>query len=221
MPGPGIFVRAEALLLALWPLWAGCGSAAYEPPEIPSPVRLATARIQPIARVVQAQGLVLRRGGGLVIEVGASAAESPLLHAGLSAEASDLQNGASWNCRLTEVLEHASLETGASVAWLEPLSGSGSLREGDFVSARILASWMPRGLVVPSSAVLIHAGKSVVVLALPGADGALKYQGVEVAVGMDSGEFTQVLTGLKDGDRVVVEGGTGFLAPEFKSHPTD
>lgn len=214
-------MRLKCLMLALLPLLGACQRQAPALPGIPSPLQVATVKTRPIARMVQAQGLVLRRGGGLVIEVSASAADSPLLHAGLSAEALDLQSGASWACRVGEVLDHASLETGASVAWLEPLSGTGSLREGDFVSARILALWLQRSLVLPSAAVLIHEGRTVAVLRRPGKAGAESFEVVELSLGVDSGEFTQILSGLREGDEVVVEGATGYLAPEFKSHPND
>lgn len=209
-------MRAEALALALLPLLGACHGRPPELAELPSPLRLAAAQVRPIALYVRAQGLVLRRDGNLLIELSASAADSALLKPGMEALADDLQNGASWNCRVTEVLGNASLETGAGVAWLEPLSGTGQLKEGDFVSGRILARWMPRSLVVPSSAVLIHGGSTVVVLRRGEA-----MQVAAVRCGVDSGEFTQILSGLKEGDLVASEGATGYLAPEFKSHPND
>lgn len=214
-------MRLDRLYILLLPLWVGCNRTAPELPEIPSPIKMASAKIQPIARMVQAQGLVLRRGGGLVMEVSANSADSHFLHQGLTADVTDLRTGATWACQVTDVLANASLETGASVAWLEPVSGTGSLKEGDFVSASILAQWLQRGLVVPSAAVLIHGGRTVVVVSRKDEAGKEALQPVDVSLGVDSGDYTQILKGLKDGEQVVVEGGTGYLAPEFKSHPAD
>ena len=63
-------------------------------------------------------------------------------------------------------------------------------------------------LLVPSSAVIRTGSKNVVVLAKDGG----RFQSVDVVTGLDNDEFVEIISGLKEGMKVVVSGAifTGF-----------
>ena len=57
-------------------------------------------------------------------------------------------------------------------------------------------------LLVPASAVIYTGSRCVVVTAL--GDG--RFRPVDVTVGLDDGEYTEILTGLEEGTEVAVSG---------------
>lgn len=62
-----------------------------------------------------------------------------------------------------------------------------------------------RPLVVPASAVLVTGKRAVVYVEVPGTD-APTYEGREVVLGPRAGDEYMVLSGLEDGERIVVNG---------------
>jgi hypothetical protein len=79
---------------------------------------------------------------------------------------------------------------------------------------------MSAALTVPSRAVYILDGKSVVVVRRK-EGGKESFVPVPVEPGVDNGEVTQILSGLRSQDEVIVEGGLAFLYPDFKSGGDD
>jgi RND family efflux transporter MFP subunit len=77
------------------------------------------------------------------------------------------------------------------------------LRPGMFVSAQIVSELKPSALLVPDSAVLRSGEKNTVFVALPGE----KFDPRTVALGLESEHnLYEVISGLKEGDRVVTSG---------------
>ena len=75
------------------------------------------------------------------------------------------------------------------------------LMAGMFAEVRIKSEHMQSALVVPSEAVIIKGGESVVVTL----DGTMPvFKAVET--GIDNGEFIEILSGIKAGDTIVVSG---------------
>lgn len=77
----------------------------------------------------------------------------------------------------------------------------GRLRPGMFAELTVLSSSRPRVLLVPEAAVQEDANKKYVFVV----DGK-SYRKVDVRLGAASKGFHEVLSGLKDGDKVVTEG---------------
>jgi multidrug efflux pump subunit AcrA (membrane-fusion protein) len=115
------------------------------------------------------------------------------------------------------VLRRASEETGASIAWLTPLAPA-AVPVNEFVYANIFVRVKRRALTVPQAAVLVRDGRLFVVTATttPG-KAAREFKVVEVSTGAASGPDVELRSGLSAGEQVVVQGGVGFLYPDFKS----
>ncbi len=95
---------------------------------------------------------------------------------------------------------------------LEFPNPGGLLKPGMFVRARILSPLAGSGgegrgapLVVPATAVLLTGRRALVYVRKPGG-GPPVFEGREIRVGPRAGDFYVVLSGLAEGERVVVEG---------------
>jgi cobalt-zinc-cadmium efflux system membrane fusion protein len=205
-------MRIEALLLAA--ALAGCSRhAAYEAPALDDEPVLAAAALADLPVRVPAYGIVLKNGQA---EVNIEAADSKLVRPGQAAAVFPAPGRAGVQCAVVRVLAGASAETGQAIAWLAPRT-PGALTPNDFVSASVTVAVKRRALAVPKSAVLVRDGKTLVVGAAPDEKGKTSYAAVEVTLGDESDAAVEIRSGLKPGDRVVVQGAIGLLYPEFKA----
>ena len=78
----------------------------------------------------------------------------------------------------------------------------GTFKIGEFVNVRVQSSQTSRGLVVPNSALSEINGKAVVFRK----DAPEVFSLVYVTTGTDNGQFTQLISGVEAGERVVVGG---------------
>jgi RND family efflux transporter MFP subunit len=79
-----------------------------------------------------------------------------------------------------------------------------ALKPGMTASATIVADKREAVLTVPAGAVRTENGKSFVSVAVAGADGATTVEEREVTVGLSTAEQVEILSGLAEGDRVVI-----------------
>jgi len=78
-------------------------------------------------------------------------------------------------------------------------NAGGTFKIGEFVNVRVQSSQTTRGLVVPNSALSEINGKPVVFIK----DAPEVFSMVYVSTGADNGRFTQILSGIEAGERVV------------------
>lgn len=79
----------------------------------------------------------------------------------------------------------------------------GKLKPGMFVNVQLRGDEQTPVLQVPATAVIEHEGKSFVFVH----EGGDKFQRCDVTLGRKDGESVEVVSGLKEGDQVVVSGG--------------
>ncbi len=91
--------------------------------------------------------------------------------------------------------------TGTIKVTVEITSHPADTRPGDFAEVRIVTERHPDALLVPKGAVITDKGDQVVFVA---ADSTAERR--VVGVGFTDDEHAEILTGLKDGERVVVQG---------------
>lgn len=104
------------------------------------------------------------------------------------------------------------VQYGVTVTLDTPSGGSGTVKLGQTASISITTATKKDVLTVPSSAVTTVGGVSTV--SLPGTDGATRTTPVEV--GISGNGLTEVVSGLKSGDRVVLPNAStagGFTFP--------
>ncbi|HHI69304.1 MAG TPA: efflux RND transporter periplasmic adaptor subunit [Planctomycetes bacterium] len=91
---------------------------------------------------------------------------------------------------------------------LEFPNPQGFLKPGMYVRARVFSPLPAEGeppLVVPATAVLLTGRRALVYVKKPG-EGDPVFEGREIRVGPRAGDYYVVLSGLSEGERVVVEG---------------
>lgn len=89
---------------------------------------------------------------------------------------------------------------------LEAPNGGGRLKPGMFVRATVHArDGGAARLVVPATAPLLTGSRAVVYVEVPGAE-LPTYEGRDVVLGPRGGDYYVVLSGLREGERVVTEG---------------
>jgi len=111
----------------------------------------------------------------------------------------------SFQGRIARIAGQADPATGDVDALAEVTNGNGLLRPGLACRGRV---WLPEvtdALVVPAAAIADRAGTPVVTVVRDG-----KGFEVEVKLGAQTQEKTQVIEGLAPGDTVVTEGGYGL-----------
>ena len=210
-----------ALALSVGALLLGaCSKKPYDAPEIEDPPLAQTARRGSIERTAPAYGIAVGRSGAVQLEVNVEAQDAPSLRAGQPCVAYVPPSTAAASCAVARLLPAASEETGQAIAWLSPRGGV-SIEPGEFVFAVVTTGSEREGLAVPGAAVLTKAGKTWVVKRAPGKDGHPAFEPVEVRVGATANGRTQVLSGLQAGEQVLVQGGLGYLYPEFKAAAGD
>ena len=92
--------------------------------------------------------------------------------------------------------------TGAMPLIAELLNVDANLRPGMFIRMKVQESQPRAALTVPEPAIAVHEGTSFVFVP----DGELAYRRVDVTTGENVGPDTEILSGLKAGDAVVIEG---------------
>lgn len=107
--------------------------------------------------------------------------------------------------RIARIGGQADPATGDVDALAEVANDSGLLRPGLACRGRVWLPEVPDALVVPAAAIADRAGTPVVTVVRDG-----KSFEVEVRLGIQTKEKTQVIEGLAPGDTVVIEGGYGL-----------
>jgi len=110
--------------------------------------------------------------------------------------------GETFSGKVSAILPEASLDTRSVRVRVELPNRGARLRPGLTAQARIAVAAKQDALRVPSEAVIRTGKRTLVMLALE--DG--RYRPVEVRIGPESGEFTVILDGLEEGQKVVASG---------------
>jgi membrane fusion protein, copper/silver efflux system len=105
------------------------------------------------------------------------------------------------NGRLTTILPEVAGETRTLQARVELPNPGGRLRPGGFATVAFAGGRRP-ALTVPSEAVIRTGKRALVMLALPGG----RFQPAQVQLGTESGDRTEILSGLAEGERIVASG---------------
>ncbi|WP_339913098.1 efflux RND transporter periplasmic adaptor subunit [uncultured Brevundimonas sp.] len=103
--------------------------------------------------------------------------------------------------RLTALLPEVTGDSRTLTARVELRNPGGRLRPGMYGQITFGGSSTP-ALLVPSEAVIRTGQRNLVMLAMEGG----RYQPAEVRVGREAGGQTEILAGLRDGERVVASG---------------
>lgn len=93
------------------------------------------------------------------------------------------------------------------------MNPSAELFAGMFVEIRLVSDEVEKALCIPSEAVIIKNGVSVV--AVLDSNGLPEFK--EVSIGIDNGKRVQILSGLSEGD-VVVHSGQHYVTPGVAVH---
>jgi Cu(I)/Ag(I) efflux system membrane fusion protein len=109
--------------------------------------------------------------------------------------------GESFGGKVAAVLPAAQTESRTLTARIELANRDGRLKPGMFATIHLDGAARP-ALFVPSEAVIRTGKRSLVMLAAPGG----RYQPVEIRLGREDGDRTEVLAGLDEGDKVVASG---------------
>jgi len=103
--------------------------------------------------------------------------------------------------RLSAILPEATAESRTLTARVELPNRGGRLRPGMYGQARFSGGATP-ALLIPSEAVIRTGRRTLVMLAEAGG----RFRPAEVQVGRESGDRTEILAGLQEGERVVASG---------------
>jgi len=212
-------MRATPVLAAALLCLAGCSRKrmAALPALKDQPVAVQT-RLQDLKEYVPGYGISTEETGRLEFAMNIEAADTPQVSRGESATAYVAPSTAPIHCRVARILRAVSAETGQSIAWLRPV-GEVDVPVGNFVDARIITRVRHNILAVPPAAVLFKSGQAWVIRAEPpqNPSGQTNYVPTAVTLGEVTNEAVEIKSGLKPGDQVVVQGGIGYLYPDFKA----
>jgi Cu(I)/Ag(I) efflux system membrane fusion protein len=109
--------------------------------------------------------------------------------------------GETFTGRVTAILPTAQADSRTLTVRVELANPDGRLKPGMFATVH-LAGAAQSALSVPSEAVIRTGTRAVVMLAGEGG----RFQSVEVRVGREDGDRTEILAGLSEGDKVVASG---------------
>ena len=223
-PGKTKFV----LFVASWSLGAGvlilllitgCSKGKTDIPELADDPVAVPVTVKDLPETVPAYGIVA--GGDL--EVNVEKEDAPQVIPGQKAMALVGAGQNTVECRVVNILPDANLATGMAIAWLRPLAKT-VLPGGDFVSAQIILRVKRRVPTAPEQAVFIRDGKTLVIVKREekGDKGLeLHYEPTTVVTGIVSGNDVEILSGLEPKDEVILQGGIGYLYPDFQSQAGD
>ncbi len=202
--------------LALAAALCACSRKPLEVPALKDAPVVEAARIGEVRLTAPGYGIALARGGGVQFEVNLEAEDAPLVREGDPCVAYSPPSTATVSCVVSRVARGVSEETGQALAWLAP-KGAERWPAGEFIFAMITTRTERHALVVPPSAVLTKDGKTWVVVKRAAKDGSASYEPAQVVAGAAADGEVEIEKGLSPGDQVVVQGGIGFLYPEFKA----
>lgn len=192
-------------------IFAGCNSKKFEVPELVDDPVISEVKSTDIPFNVPGYGVAL----GSDVEVNIEAADSSAVQSGQHAVIT--ADGKTFAGTVSRVSHSVSSETGQAIAWIHT---GGSLSGGSFISVSITARVLKSAIAVPRSALFVRDGL-VWVIKADGEGDKIKYKPLQVEVGTLSHELAQIKSGLSLKDRVVSEGGIGFLFPDFKAASED
>jgi hypothetical protein len=209
------------LLLALAASFgcAGSGEDTGKAPELSDPPVLAEAKYARMDETAPAYGVAdVDEAGNIEISVNVGKVDARGVQIGQRAVAWQLPGGKPVPCVVRQILRDVNKATGQSIVRLKPETIDGFVA-WSFIYAEITVK-SRRVLAVPSGAVLVLNGSSVVVRAT-GKDGDRQYKAAPVVVSEYSWDQAAIKKGLKPGDQVVIRGALGFLYPGFAGAGSD
>ncbi len=194
----------------------GCSETKiWQAPEFTDEPQTVKASLKQIASRVPAYGISVDHGGGIEFVVNIEAEDAPKVRPGEMASAFILPDRTPIACRVSRALPNVSAETGQALASLRPLQAN-SIPLNEFIYAAITTSIKKNALTVPKEAVYVRDGRTWVIRKSKTRDGHVEFASVEVNVGESFDSDVEVQSGLEPNDEIVVQGGVGFLYPEFK-----
>ena len=110
--------------------------------------------------------------------------------------------GESFSGKVSAILPEASLDTRSVRVRVELPNRGGRIKPGLTAQVRIAGGGQQDALRVPSEALIRTGKRTLVMLAEDGG----RYRPVEVRTGIETGEFTVILDGLEEGQKVVASG---------------
>ncbi len=188
--------------------------------DLSDPPRIEQVQFVDLPEYCPAYGIAVHKDGGIQMEVNIEAHDSSKIKPGQDATAYMTSETQGIQCIVSKILRSVSAETGQSIAWLRPLAPI-PIQPGEFVYAHITTGIKKHVLAIPNQAVLIRNGDTLVIRQETMGDGQSKYNPVVVQTGASSPAGTEIKSGLKPKDQIVVEGGIGFLFPDFKAGQSD
>jgi hypothetical protein len=201
-------------------LLSGCKSEHLEVPAVPEEVSFEKVKKQDF--VVSVPGYGIYNGG--TFQVNIEAEDSPLVQSGQKASVQLLNGKKQVACQVIRILRSVTAETKQGIAWLRPLSldlKKSELQEGDFVYATITTQVKSGVLVIPRRAVFVRDSKYWAIEKGTDEKGKEELKAGEIQVGSSSLESVEVLSGLEEKQEIAVDGGIGFLYPDFRAASDD
>ncbi|NOZ70502.1 MAG: efflux RND transporter periplasmic adaptor subunit [Chloroflexi bacterium] len=122
----------------------------------------------------------------------------------------NLPEGNSIQGTITTVLPQRTAE-GASIVWIEGPDLASALRPGQTVAGTIILSEHKKALAVPQDAVVRDEEERAYIF-LKNSSG---YRRQPVTTGIDAGRWVEIMSGLKAGDEVVVQGAYELFYQDF------
>ncbi len=165
---------------------------------------LAELMVREGATVMPGMALMKLQGTGSVwVEGQVPETQAALLRPGAEATAiSPAVPGRMWRGRVQALLPDVDAATRTRKARLEIANAGGMLVPGMSVQMRFMRPMAKPALLVPSDAVIHTGRRSVVMLA----EDEGRFRPVEVTAGLESGGQTEIVSGLRAGQRVVLSG---------------
>lgn len=207
--------------LILLCLLSGCFHSKDKPiPDITDDPVSVQVKVQDIADTAPAYGVALN--GGQSFEVSLEPADSQKVRVGESAWVNTAGKDGlnSIQATTTRVNRSASSEVGQALAWLRTTHGP-SVPTGEFVFARLTMSTKKNVLTIPREAIYVKDGATLVLKQTQSKDGKISFTPTEVETGIESEGIVEIKSGLAASDRVAVQGGIGYLFPNFKEADDD
>jgi hypothetical protein len=189
-------------------------------PDIADEPESVQVKVQDLADTAPAYGVAL--GGGRSFEVSLEPADSQKLRAGELAWINTVgsESRPTIQATVTRVSRSSSSEVGQALAWLQAKSGS-PVPAGEFVFAKLTLATKKNVLTIPREAIYVKDGAPLVLKQTQSKDGKTSFTPTEVELGVESEGNVEIRSGLESKDRVAVQGGIGYLFPNFKEADDD
>ncbi len=203
-----------ALLILVFTL--ACSRKNFDVPSVSDDPVVEAVRLGEIARVVPGYGISVLKDAVLQFEVNIEAEDSSFIRAGQSCVAYVPPSNDPIECFVSKVLGSVSEETGQGIAWLTPKHFA-ALARGQFIFATITTGIKHHALIVAKRALLNKDAKTWVIRREFQRDGSSRFVPVEIKTGIISERDAEIISGVSVKDEIVVQGGLGYLYPEFKA----